>query len=243
MINSTELSAAAIVEALAAADITVTARQAEQLSRFYTAVTEKNQVMNLTAITAPDEFLRKHYLDALWGDESAQWNQINAALDLGTGAGFPGIPLAIMHPDTCWTLLDATAKKLRFLEETAMMLGLKNVSVLHGRAEEVGQNVQYRERFDRVTSRAVASLSVLAEWALPLVKVGGSFWAYKGPKAEEEIRAASQAIEILGGTVTDIDTSTLPGSTEMRTVIRVTKVSPTPSAYPRPYAKTKKRPL
>lgn len=237
------LSMARIAEALGAAGVEVTVVQAQQLSRFYTAVVEKNQVMNLTAITEPEEFLRKHYLDSLCGDHPAKWENVNFALDLGTGAGFPGIPLAIVHSDTRWTLLDATAKKLRFLEEIAAVLELKNVEVLHGRAEAVGQDEAYRERFDRVTSRAVAALSVLAEWALPLVRVGGEFWAYKGPKADEEIRVAESAVATLGGRITGVDTTTLPGSQEVRTLVEISKIASTPSAYPRPYAKTKKRPL
>ncbi len=243
MTIETELCAARIRSELAAAGVEVDDRQAQQLQRFYEAVIARNQVMNLTAITAADEFLRKHYLDSLFGDDPERWSDIHFALDLGTGAGFPGIPLSIVHPDTRWTLLDATAKKLRFLEEIAATLELKNVNVLHGRAEEVGHATQWRERFDRVTSRAVAALPVLAEWALPLVRVGGSFWAFKGPKAEAEIRSAERAVGLLGGTIVSVDTATLPGTQERRTLIIIEKTAPTPKAYPRPYAKTKKRPL
>ncbi len=243
MTLETTLTAVHIAETLSAAGVAVTDAQAERLRRFYTAVVEKNRVMNLTAITEPEEFLRKHYLDSLCGDDPARWEKINSALDLGTGAGFPGIPLAIVHPDIQWTLLDATAKKLRFLEEIVVSLELKNVQVLHGRAEEIGRDASYRERFDRVTSRAVAALSVLAEWALPLVRLGGSFWAFKGPKAEEEIHDAERAIAILGGRIANIDTMTLVGSQDIRTLIEIEKTVPTPAKYPRPYAKTKKQPL
>lgn len=237
------LAPAAIAAGLAQIGMALTPAQAEQLAGYYTAVIEKNKVMNLTAITEPGEFLYKHYLDSYLAYDEKLFAGVHKALDLGTGGGFPGIPLAIYTPQIEWTLLDATAKKLRFIETAAAALGMANVRVLHRRAEDAGQAKAYREQFDLVVSRAVAALPVLAEWALPLVRVGGNFIAMKGPKGEAEVAAAKQAIALLGGELKAIHTVSLPGSDEARTLITISKTAPTGAKYPRKPGLAIKKPL
>lgn len=238
-----QLTEAAVTAALQAAGLPVTPAAASALSAYYTAVTDTNRQINLTAITAPEDFLRKHYLDSLLCYRQELFAAAETALDLGTGGGFPGIPLAALTPHICWTLLDATAKKLRFIEQTAGSVGLENVRVLHARAEEAAKEPAQRECYDIVTSRAVAQLAVLAEWALPFVRLGGTFIALKGPRGEEEWAAAERAVTLLGGRLRERLTLPLPGTDESRTIFYIEKVAPTPKAYPRKPGIAVKKPL
>ena len=202
---------------------------------------EQNKTMNLTAITDPDEVVIKHFADSVSLFSAVIPEENAKILDLGTGAGFPGIPLLIARPDIRLTMVDSTAKKLRYVADTVEKLGLE-AEVLHARAEEAGKNPEYREQYDIVCSRAVAALNVLSEYCLPFVKAGGVFVAMKGAKAEEEIADAKKAIGILGGKIIDKKTFTLSDGGE-RTLIIIKKISQTSAKYPRVSAQISKKPL
>ena len=169
------------------------------------SVLEKNKHINLTAITDRDEFIRKHYVDSLLCASSAEFRNANSVIDVGTGGGFPGIPLAIAFPEKEFVLIDSLNKRIRIINELCENYGIDNVTALHGRAEELGRNSNFRESFDICVSRAVANMSTLSEYCLPFVKIGGTFIAYKGPECSEELNNASNAIRMLGGEVMRIE--------------------------------------
>lgn len=202
---------------------------------------EQNKTMNLTAITDPDEVVIKHFADSISLFKAVNPDNGAKILDLGTGAGFPGIPLLITRPDLNLTMVDSTAKKLRYVAQTVETLGLE-AETLHARAEEAGKDPEYREQYDIVCSRAVAALNVLSEYCLPFVKVGGVFVAMKSAKAEEEIADAKKALGILGGKIIDKITFTLSDGGE-RTLIVIKKISQTSPKYPRVSAQIAKKPL
>ena len=211
-----------------------------QLIEFSRLLLEKNQVMNLTAITEPREVATLHLLDslALAAHEELAGKKI---IDVGTGAGFPGMPLAIVRPDAAVTLLDSLGKRVKFLEECRDALGLRNVTCVHARAEELAAG--RRESFDIAVSRAVAALPVLCELCLPLVRAGGQFLAMKSSHTGEEIASAEKAIALLGGRIGAVRDYTIPGSDVVHRVVVIDKVSPTPKKYPRRFAQIKKQPL
>ena len=217
--------------------------QVGKLYHFYELVVEFNKSVNLTAITEYDDFILKHYVDSLYitllNKEITNKKYI---LDLGTGGGFPGIPLAIACPESQFVLLDSLNKRIRFLSDSVAELSLKNVTPLHGRAEEFGHNPKYREQFDLCVSRAVANLSTLSEYALPFVKVGGTFVAYKG-NAEEEIKKAKSAFALLGGKIKATEKYFLTENGDERNIIEIEKIKPTPNTYPRGNGKIRKAPL
>ena len=216
----------------------------EQLSRFEKLselLVEQNKTMNLTAITDPDGIAVKHFADSISVLSAAEIPQGARILDVGTGAGFPGIPLLIMRPDINLTMIDSTAKKLKYVENTVNELGLI-ATTLHTRAEEAGQSKEYREKFDFVCSRAVAALNVLCEYCLPFVKQNGLFIAMKGAKAQEEIDAAKGAIKTLGGKIIAEKSFSLSDGGE-RTLVVIKKISQVPPKYPRPSAQIAKKPL
>lgn len=216
----------------------------EQLQKFELLselLVEQNKTMNLTAITDPDGIAVKHFADSIsvltaYDIPKGAW-----VMDIGTGAGFPGIPLLIMRPDIELTMVDSTAKKLKYVQSTVDSLGLI-ATTLHTRAEEAGQSKDYREKFDVVCSRAVAALNVLCEYCLPFVKVGGMFIAMKGAKAQEEIGDAKAAIKLLGGKIVAEKSFTLSDGGE-RTLVVIKKISQIPPRYPRPSAQIAKKPL
>lgn len=201
-------------------------------------LTDWNSRINLTAITFPEEIARKHYADSLTAEKYLP--QGAELLDVGCGGGFPSLPLGIARGDLKITSLDSTAKKLRFVEAAAEALSLP-VKVLCGRAEELGREEEYRERFDAVTARAVARLPVLCEWCLPFLKVGGVFVALKGAAGEEELSEAENAIRVLGGQTEKVERRTVGG--EGRTILCIRKISPTPPKYPRAGGQIMKKPL
>ena len=213
---------------------------AAQLMDFSARLLEKNKVMNLTAITAPHDVARLHLLDCAALLNMADFHG-KRVVDVGTGAGFPGMPLRILEPDFDLTLLDSLGKRIAFLQETCEAMGLGRVDCVHARAEEFA--AKHREQYDIATSRAVAALNVLCELALPLVKVGGQFLAMKALDSDEEIRTAKSAIAQLGGKVEDIRDYTIPGTDIVHRVVVIRKVKPTPAAFPRAFAKIKKAPL
>ena len=223
--------------------------KAEKLYRYYELVVEKNKVMNLTAITEEDEFISKHFVDSLsiikapdLKDELAQAKGIKL-IDVGTGAGFPGMVLKIVFPSLKITLFDSLKKRLNFLDEVVAELELKDIETLHGRAEDYGNNKLYREKYDICVSRAVANMSSLSEYCLPFVKPDGLFVAYKSGESHSEIREASEAIKILGGNTEDIQDFMLPDSDIERSIVSVRKIKKTPAQYPRKAGTPAKEPI
>ena len=210
------------------------------LMAFSARLLETNKVMNLTAITEPEDVARLHLLDcaALLNITDFRGKRV---VDVGTGAGFPGMPLRILEPDFDLTLLDSLGKRIAFLQRVCDEMGLQRVTCIHARAEEFA--AKHREQYDIATSRAVAALNVLCELTLPLVKVGGRFLAMKAVDSDEEIRAAKSAVAQLGGKVEDISDYTIPGTDITHRVVVIGKVKPTPAAFPRAFAKIKKAPL
>ena len=224
------------------AGLEFTEKQLEQFSLYFDLLIETNKVMNLTAITEPEEVAVKHIIDSLLAyDEKIFPGKLLA--DVGTGAGFPGIPLKIYCPELKVVLLDSLAKRLKFLEAVIEKLGLKDISCVHLRAEDAGQNKNHREKYDLVTARAVARLSVLSEYCLPLVKVGGYFIAMKGSKFKEEIFEWNTAVGILGGEIISAEEVKLPGLDDGRAIIRIRKIKKTPVKYPRKAGLPEKQPL
>lgn len=224
-------------------ELTVELNDAKQ-EQFYTymeLLQKWNENINLTAITEPKEVLQKHFVDSL---TIMPYIEKNAkVIDVGTGAGFPGIPMKIAEDGVQVTLLDALNKRLNFLNEVIRSLGLTNIEMVHLRAEEAGKNKQLREKFDVSVSRAVAPLSVLVEYLLPLVKINGICICMKGSNIEEEIANSKKAIEILGGKIEKIEEFTLPDSDMKRSIIIIKKVSQTPSKYPRKPGTPSKEPI
>ena len=215
--------------------------QAEQFFEYMKLLIEWNEKMNLTAITEPEEIILKHFIDSI--TILKEINDNSKVVDVGTGAGFPGIPLSIMNPTLKITLVDSLNKRLIFLQEVVNKLNLKNVEIVHARAEEFGQNKKYRESFDVATSRAVANLSTLSEYLIPLVKVEGKVISMKASEAREEINEAQKAIEVLGGAIEKINEFNLPQSDIGRTVIIIRKENQTPNKYPRKPGTPSKEPI
>ena len=201
--------------------------------KFYWAVVEQNRVMNLTAITEPREFAIKHVIDSLSAWDEKIFQGAERFLDVGTGAGFPGVPLKIFRPQIKICLVDSLLKRVEFLKKICAELELEDVEIYHGRAEELSRQKNFRERFDVVTSRAVARLNILAEYCMPFVKVGGEFVALKGKNFQEELDAARVAIKIFGGGGISIREIKLPILEDSRAVIYINKKKSTPAKYPR----------
>lgn len=216
----------------------------EQLEKFYkymNLLIEWNEKMNLTAITEPNDIILKHFIDSITINKYIE-NSVKV-VDVGTGAGFPGIPLSIIRPDLQITLVDSLNKRLMFLQEIKKELELKNIDIVHARAEEFGQNKNYRETFDIATSRAVANLSTLSEYLVPLVKIKGKCVCMKASDAEEEIKQAENAVNILGGKIVKAEKFNLPNSDIGRTIIIINKEKNTNSKYPRKPGTPSKEPL
>ena len=220
----------------------LTDKQIEQLDKYYEMLIEKNKVMNLTAITEFDEVLVKHFVDSL-SICTVLPNDISSVCDLGTGAGFPGIPMAIAYPSLQFTLIDSLNKRIKFLDEVVSELGLTNVTLVHARAEEAGRNKLYREYFDLVVSRAVANIATLSEYCLPLVKLGGHFISFKSSDINDEIQLSGKAINKLGGKLLKPVLFSLPDTDISRSFLIIDKEKNTPKAYPRKAGTPSKEPL
>ena len=221
-----------IIEVFSKNGMNINENQADLLFRYYSMIVEKNKVMNLTAITEFKDVVSKHFIDsAILG----KYRDLNGkkVIDVGTGAGFPGIPLKILHPDMELTLLDSLNKRIVFLNEVINALKLTDVIAVHSRAEELAVKPEHREKYEIAVSRAVSNLSTLVEYCLPFVRTGGAFYSYKGTKAAEETEEASAAIKTLGGVITDKIEIQIDGTDYDRTIIGITKQSPTPKKYPR----------
>ncbi|MBR1731488.1 MAG: 16S rRNA (guanine(527)-N(7))-methyltransferase RsmG [Ruminococcus sp.] len=214
--------------------------QLEQFEKYYNLLIEWNKKINLTRITEPDEVVTKHFTDSLTLLKYCEIPDSAKVIDVGTGAGFPGIPLKIARPDIKLTLLDSLNKRLNFLNEVCNETGIK-ADLVHARAEDGAKDNKYRERFDIAVSRAVARLNTLSEYCIPYVKTGGQFVSMKGPELSDELNEAKPAIKTLGGEIAAVNEFNLKDSG--RTIVLIDKVTKTPKAYPRHSSKIKAKPL
>ena len=223
--------------------ITLNERQKQQFDKYYEMLVEWNKVMNLTGITEYDEVNLKHFTDSLTIARTQEMQKVQSVIDIGTGAGFPGIPLKIAFPHLKVVLLDSLNKRIKFLDAVIEELGLENISTIHGRAEDFAKKKEYRECFDLCVSRAVTNLATLSEYCLPFVKVEGEFISYKSGDSDEEIRDAEFAVKVLGGKITDVDKFQLPGTDMGRSLVKIKKVKNTAGKYPRKAGLPSKEPL
>ena len=233
-----------LCEAFANLNIEMTDVKLQQLQLYMEGVLAWNEHVNLTAITEEDDFVQKHFIDSLLCANAPEFTQARTVLDMGTGGGFPGIPLAIAFPDKQFVLADSLNKRIRIIDELSAKAGILNVTPVHGRAEELARKAEYREQFDLCVSRAVANMSTLSEYCLPYVKVGGWCIAYKGPDCEAEVAQAAKAIQRLGGGKAEIRNADFgsvitASGTEgtplpfQHKLVYIKKISSTPKTYPR----------
>lgn len=232
-------------ESFSKLNLTLTEKQYQQFLDYYELLVEWNKVMNLTGITEFDEVVMKHFVDSLSFvyAVSAEKSYKVKVLDMGTGAGFPGIPLKIAFPEMEMVLLDSLNKRIKFLSEVIDKLELENITAIHGRAEEFARKEGYREQFDFCVSRAVANLATLSEYCLPYVKKGGYFIPYKSGTIEEEIETSKKAVGILGGKIKEVKTFVLPESDISRALVIIKKEKETHGKYPRSGGKPAKEPI
>ena len=232
------------VEQITEGQVLLTDVQLTQFEQYYDGLIEKNKVMNLTAITEREDVILKHFIDSLALARYVKlWEKEYKIIDVGTGAGFPGIPLKIAFPNLQVTLFDSLNKRIKFLQEMIDTLKLKEITAVHGRAEEGARDKNMREKYDFVVSRAVANMAVLSEYCIPFVKVGGYFIPYKTGTVEEEITQGKKAIQILGGKIEKIEKLMLPDSDISRSFVFIKKEKQTPKAYPRKAGTASKQPL
>ena len=229
-------------------NIELSVEQLEKFQIFYELLIEYNGKYNLTAITEEKDVIYKHFADSLSVMMFQNFNEIRKKkdlkmIDVGTGAGFPGIPLKIVNPDIKFTLLDSVNKKLDFIREVCNRLELRNTTVIHGRAEDFGKDMGYREKFDICVSRAVAALPVLSELCIPFVKPGGMFISYKGPDIEKELNDSQNAVKLLGGCISEVKIFNIPDTDIKRSLIMIKKKKNTPGKYPRKAGVPVKNPL
>lgn len=223
--------------------INLTDLQVDQFDKFYQMMVEWNKVMNLTGITEYGEVVEKHFIDSLSIVKIIDINEVSAIIDVGTGAGFPGIPLKIAFPHLKITLLDSLNKRIKFLNEVINETGLDNISTIHGRAEDFAKQDEYREQFDLCVSRAVANLATLSEYCLPYVKVGGKFVSYKSGEIDEEVENSKTAVKVLGGKISKIEKFQLQGTDIGRSFVEIKKVKNTGKKFPRKAGLPAKEPI
>jgi 16S rRNA (guanine527-N7)-methyltransferase len=228
---------------LNALGIILTHTQKEQFDKFYELLVEWNKVMNLTGITDYEEVNEKHFVDSVSLVKAIDIKKVDTVIDIGTGAGFPGIPLKIAFPHLKVVLLDSLNKRINFLNAVINELGLKDIKTIHGRAEDYAKQTEYREQFDICVSRAVANLSTLSEYCIPYVKVDGMFIPYKSGEIDEEVQQAKKAIHILGGKLDEVIKFQLPDTEINRSFVKINKIQNTTKKYPRKAGLPAKEPL
>ena len=233
----------ALVQAAGEYSLLLTEEQIASFTQYFEMLVEWNEKMNLTAITDPTEVAVKHMIDSLSCYDEAIFKKGAKIIDVGTGAGFPGLPLKIFRPDLKLTLFDSLNKRILFLKAVAHELGITDIEFVHSRAEDGGRNKQHREQYDIVVSRAVARLSVLSELCLPFVAVGGFFIALKGSQYSQEIKESTSALRLLGGEIAKIENVKLPGLDDVRAVVFIKKIKKTLPTYPRRPGVAEKNPL
>lgn len=233
----------ALVQAASEYSLPLTQEQIANFTQYFEMLVEWNEKMNLTAITDPTEVAVKHMIDSLSCYDEVIFKKGAKIIDVGTGAGFPGLPLKIFRPDLKLTLFDSLNKRILFLKEVSHKLGINDIEFIHSRAEDGGRNKQHREQYDIVVSRAVARLSVLSELCLPFVAVGGFFIALKGSQYSQEIKDSTSALRLLGGEITKITKIKLPGLDDVRAVVYIKKIKKTLPTYPRRPGVAEKNPL
>lgn len=230
-------------EKLGMLSVEVNKEKIDQFNQFYDILVEWNKVMNLTAITDYKDVVEKHFLDSLSIERILNLDGIKTVMDVGTGAGFPGIPLKIIYPELKVTLLDSLNKRVKFLNEVIRQLELKNIDAIHGRAEDIGKNENYREKYDLCVSRAVANLATLSEYCMPFVKVGGVFVSYKSGDIDEEVLKSKKAVSLFGGKIEDVVKFQLPGTDINRAFVKIKKIKEMQKKYPRKSGIPSKEPL
>lgn len=228
---------------LAERGIELTDLQIQQYETYYELLVEWNEKMNLTAITEKKEVYEKHFYDSVAASFFFDFSKVHSVIDIGAGAGFPSLPIKILYPHLHVTIIDSLNKRISFLKYLCQELRLNHVTSIHGRAEEIGVNPQYREQFDVVTARAVARLNVLVEYCLPFSKVGGFFVVLKGSDASNELAEAKKAIKLLGAKTNRVEKLTLPSDEAERNIIIIDKHSETPKGYPRKSGTPSKKPI
>ena len=230
-------------QGLSQLNIQFTDKQIEQFMKYYDLLIEKNKVMNLTAITDLNEVMTKHFLDSVLISNVLNMSDFYTLVDVGTGAGFPGIPIKILFPHLKVTLIDSLNKRLKFLDDVISELELDGIETVHGRAEDLGNNDLYREKYDLCVSRAVANISTLSEYCIPFIKLNGYFICYKADGCMNEINIGKNAIKVLGGEIEEIVDFNLPDTDIKRKIINIKKIKNTPKKYPRKPGLPSKEPI
>lgn len=230
-------------EKMEKSEISLTDEQVNQFLQYYELLVSWNKVMNLTAITEYEDVVEKHFVDSLMSVKIVKYEDVNTVIDIGTGAGFPGIPLKILYPHLKVTLLDSLNKRIKFLNEVIEKLKLDEIETIHGRAEDFAKKKEYREQYDLCVSRAVANLATLSEYCLPYVKVNGTFLPYKSGEIEQEMKESENAVKILGGEIKEIYKFELPGTDIKRSMVVIEKKKVTAKKYPRKAGMPAKEPL
>ena len=228
-------------ENMAKINIQISDKQIDEFFKYMNLLIEWNEKINLTSIIEPDEIIIKHFVDC--GTILKYLNNNENVIDIGTGAGFPGIPIKILNESLNITLIDSLNKRINFLKEVSNILKLENIKIIHGRAEDLAQQVEFRQKYDKSVSRAVANLSTLSEYDLPFVKIGGKMIAMKGFEIDEELENAKKAINVLGGKVEKVEKFNLIDTDNKRSIIIINKVKPTPKQFPRKAGKPSKEPI